>query len=190
MYFISEYGTGKTLLLIHKATELLKAGEKVLFAIQEQKFLAAHLQRHFDRVLEQFGADKNLLTLTTFHNEERLRLIEQNVNRQHVFIDEASFSPEEERHLERLDESQMQKCLWIAFSQRDYKYANFVFKGERQLKRVFRNQPNIIRYLRLNSSGVGVDRNHPQVTTIIHPGRAYIHEIDLNFTVALFGKNL
>ena len=169
--YAAEFGTGKTLLLVHKATELLKRNEKVLFAVQTDDrdrtylLLTGLLKRQFGQVLEEHGIRLSRFELTQVGRGGLSKLLADNLNRRHVFVDEALVCQAEKEYLEAIDEAALTKCLWMAFrpdvSER--------VEGERQLSKVFRNQPNIVRYLKLEQGLHKLaDDINPAVTTIIH----------------------
>ncbi len=98
------------------------------------------------------------------------RLIETlkaNVNRRHVFIDEYLGSVDISKFIryKSLNESTLAKCIWVA----SYNgYSNLRAVSVTPLKKVFRNQPNIIKYLELDSAeDAAPDVNNPPVTNII-----------------------
>ena len=170
-----EFGTGKTLLLAHRATELLKKGEEVLFLICYEVnppiWLINNLRQHFDTAFKANRLDSNLLELMTHKQnsgEDLVELIEHKVKKQNVFVDEVT-DLEVSYPLSLLEESELVHHLWIAL--RPGKSITETLEEMRDLKRVFRNQPNIIRYLRLNDlreENLEVDRNNPPVVTVFH----------------------
>ncbi len=177
--FYAEYGTGKTLLLVHKAAELLKRREKVLFIVfvymegDHPACLLDHLQQQFDKIVKDNKLDKNLLTLKTDGITSFSKLLVQNVNNQHVFVDELDdyHRIKNKGYLE----SSMSKYFWIAMSADVY---HLEMPDEKEdevhcLRKVFRNQPNIIRYLKLHNDVEvkdEMDRNNPPVVTIFYEG--------------------
>ena len=175
----SDFGTGKTLLLIHKATKLLKKRERVVFAVcyvvNKPIYLLRHLRQHFDCVMEEHKLDKNLLEVTalevsSLNSEINFpKVLRQKVAKSHVIVDEVidhgGFVLDD---LERNGEDSLANCLWIAHSSDCNRIAN---KGDSNLKRVFRNQPNIIRYLNFNKeteANTDMDSNNPPVITIFY----------------------
>ncbi len=102
-----------------------------------------------------------------------MKALEQHANREHIFVDEAwvcsanDSDQETIAFLSRQKESALRKCLWIAFRPEE---ATHVFEGERQLGKVFRNQPNIVKYLNRNGRQEAnqADCNNPLVTTILY----------------------
>ena len=96
-----------------------------------------------------------------------LKMLKDNVNKRHVFVDEYdSIANELEEFCkeESLDESKMTRCLWVASPVPYSMSSNYV----KELKKVFRNQPNIIRHLDLEvGSATAKDDNNPPVITVI-----------------------
>ena len=148
----------------------MRRGEKITFLVgnspSEDSLLVLHLQECFARVLEEARLDKNLLQLSACRDSDLVAALRQNVGSQHVFVDETFYTAATLNYLRGLEEANMSKCLWIAFRP-DEKPAHV--EGARRLQKVFRNQPNIARYLKMvQDAKTEVDINNPPVAIIVY----------------------
>ncbi len=134
-----------------------------------------HIQSHFDKVLQDYELDKSLLQITICGEQDSGKaasvadLIKQNVNKRHLLLDEVYDGEDDvSRHLSSVKEDDLNKCLWIVLDPE--RREESIGGQQRTLKRVFRNQPNIVRYLKRNEKEEfkEVDPNNPPVVTIFY----------------------
>ena len=155
--FFPDFGTGKTLLLVHKATELLKAGETVLFIISSEENmdipLTLTLKDTFGRVIKENGLDKELLELKQIPHSNLLEAFTSNIGSRHVFADEIIMAYNKDGHvIQELDKwissvskTDLNLFFWLA---RDSQYSGASETPCTALEKRFRNEKNIIDYLK------------------------------------------
>ncbi len=164
VHFVPDYGTGKTLLLIHKATELIKKGEKVLYLVynkrtSEEILLTRHLREVFRKVLDRLGASQDLIAIEEVRKEEHLLTRMSSTNTGHIMVDEA---PQDvDTLINKLDTDGIAKCIWVAL----HEYCCNTPKFFRiHLKKNFRNQPNIAQ---VGKEQFSLHEGHSRVITIL-----------------------
>ncbi len=94
--FRSGYGTGKTLLLLQKAIELLRAGERVLFvvatvhdSVRHDTFLTNSLRRMFAQMAETGDFNPELVDINQVKTSTvNAKFLNESLKSSNVFVDE------------------------------------------------------------------------------------------------------
>ncbi len=183
------YGTGKTLLLAYKATQLLQSGEPVLFLIctedTEPIPLTQHLRKCLHNALDEEKID--LLELQQVSRNDLHQMVVDNFNQKHIFVDEvpssvAGHTEQRSRHMAR------ERFLWMAVdsSRLDVLSAPVV---SHKLSKCFRNEANIVKYIHNGGFGPApVKEGGNKVVTIFYTGEDPIMNAAIKSAV-LMAKN-
>ncbi len=146
---------------MHKAAELLRDGQRVLFIIQNtyggygDEFVPESL---LTSIIKQSlnGIADELLELREVEPNDLVETLEANLNdHRNVFVDEAQNDEDLMEFLDGIDGGSLEKCLWLAF-QFQHRNQPEDREGSVVLKKVFRNQANVIHYMDLDEESVRV----------------------------------